>query len=323
MGRRREPRLKFEVPVKVCGMDTAGHPFVQSAYAVSISRSGVRLTGVGPLVRVGETVVVIYKNRKARFKVMWIGDLSQAEAGQAGLEAVDPNALVWDFQLPYPGNDGYVPPDKLRPNQFAAGPSSDPFAARAMDTFSRPADSFAQRPQPPAAFAAPPSAAPPAKSGSERRTASRYKCRGSADIFVPNVSFPTRGQIDDISLSGVYIQTTAPLLVGSKVNLSLAIQGSVLQAEAEVRTSHPGVGMGLMFTNITSENRIILGRIVNRLMGVAASSPGKAVIGAPAAAAPQAAPAPRWDAIGRDISEWFRTHENLTRDEFYALIRRQ
>src|SRR5512146_548540 len=128
MGKRREPRVKLDVPVKVCGMDTAGHPFVQTAYAISISRSGVRLTGVGPLVRVGETVAVLYKNRKARFKVVWIGDPGQPEVGQAGLQAADPNALRWDFALPHAGAAGYVSPDALR---GYAGTSPAPAAATA------------------------------------------------------------------------------------------------------------------------------------------------------------------------------------------------
>src|SRR5512141_2596768 len=121
MGKRREPRIQFDTPVKVCGMDTAGHPFVQTAYAISISRSGVRLTGVGPLVRVGETVAVLYKNRKARFKVVWIGEMGQPEAGQAGLTAVDPNALLWDFALPHAGVDGFVSPNALK--GYAGRPS--------------------------------------------------------------------------------------------------------------------------------------------------------------------------------------------------------
>lgn len=304
MGNRREPRLQLDIQVKVCGMDTLGHPFVQTAYAVSVSRGGVRLTGVGPLVRVGEVVVVIYKQRKARFRVVWIGDVGQPEAGQAGLEAVEPNALIWDFALPSPGVDGYVPPDQTQVNAF-----------------SRSAAVTAPVPKTPASLG-PIQQAPPA---SERRNAQRFKCRGSADIFVPNISFPTRGQIDDVSLSGVYIHTTAPLLVGSTVNLNLAMQGFTFKATATVRTSHPGVGMGLMFTGMDTENRMILGAIINRLSGVPTPARAPASpIGAQTAQPPAApAAAPRWEAVGREISEWFRTHESLSRDEFFALIRRQ
>ncbi len=307
MGKRREPRIQFDIPVKVCGMDTAGHPFVQTAYAISISRSGVRLTGVGPLVRVGEVVAVIYKNRKARFKVAWIGDFGEPEAGQAGLEAADPNALIWDFPLPHPVVDGYVSPNAL------GGYPGSGVASISPAPWTDPVQSAA----PKAASATP---------GSERRTAPRYKSRGSADIFVPNVSFPTRGQIDDISLSGVYIQTNAPLLVGSKVKLNLTIQGCALQAEAEVRTSHPGVGMGLMFTNMNTDNRLILGNLVNRLGGIPPAMSKTAVTASSGAvAAPAPAPAAaslRWDVIGRAVSEWFQTHDSLSKDDFINIVRR-
>lgn len=315
MGNRREPRVQLDIQVKVCGMDTLGHPFVQTAYAVSVSRTGVRLTGVGPLVRLGEVVVVIYKQRKARFRVVWIGEVGQPEAGQAGLEATESNALIWDFALPHPGVDGYVPPDQMRANAFD-------FPVSTTTTAPKPVPSPAPVPQGPAQSRT---------SGAERRNAPRFKCRGSADIFVPNISFPTRGQIDDISLSGVYIQTTAPLPVGNAVSLQLAMQGFTFKGDADVRTSHPGVGMGLMFTGMDTENRMILGAIINRLSGVPA--PAKAIAtparpaSEPATATPAAAPAPgiapRWDAVGREISEWFRTHDNLTREEFFNLIRRQ
>jgi hypothetical protein len=314
MGKRREPRVQLDVPVKVCGMDTLGHPFVQTAYAVSISRTGVRLTGVGPLVRLGEVVVVIYKQRKARFRVVWIGEVGQPEAGQAGLEATEPNALIWDFALPHPGTDGYVPPDQTRGNGFNMPAATTPAATNAA----------------PAPVSAPLGETQPHTPGVERRNAPRFKCRGSANIFVPDVSFPTRGQIDDISLSGVYIQTTAPLLAGSAVNLHLAIQGFTFKCDAEVRTSHPGVGMGLMFTGMDTENRMTLGAIISRLSGVPATAKAAATpVGTvpqsapPATTAPAARIAPRWDALGREISEWFRSHETLSREDFFNLIRRQ
>lgn len=313
MGKRREPRVPLDIQVKVCGMDTAGHPFVQSAYAIQISRSGVRLTGVGPLVRVGEIVVVIYKNRKARFKVVWIGAPGQPEAGQAGLEAADPNALIWDFALPHPGIDGYSTSASIGGYSGAAVKTDQSTQAPAFSTSATPILRSAPE--------------------TERRNAARYKCRGSADMYVTGVSFPTRGQIDDISLSGVYIQTAAPLLVNNIVNLHLTIQGFSLQAEAEVRTSHPGVGMGLIFTKMTTENRLVLGAVVNRLAGVAASA-GKPKTAPPAEPlgpkseplgprSQQQSPAMKWDAIGRSVSEWFQNHENLTKDEFLDLIRRQ
>jgi hypothetical protein len=309
MGKRREPRVQLDIQVKVCGMDTLGHPFVQTAYAVSISRTGVRLTGVGPLVRLGEVVVVIYKQRKARFRVVWIGEAGQPESGQAGLEATDSSALIWDFSLPHAGADGYVPPDQMRANNFG-------MSAAAMAETTKASPIHAPKHVP----LGPIQQAPPA---SERRNAPRFKCRGSADIFVPNISFPIRGQLDDISLSGVYIQTTAPLAAGSAVTLQLAIHGFTFKGDAEVRTSHPGVGMGMMFTGMDTENRMILGAIMSKLNVAPAAAKAEAATAAAPALAPSSAPAPRWDAVGREISEWFRAHDNLSREEFFNLIRRQ
>jgi hypothetical protein len=311
MGRRREPRIKLDVQVKVCGMDTSGHPFVQTAYAVSISRTGVSLTGVGPLVRLGEVVVVLYKQRKARFRVVWIGEVGQPEFGQAGLEASDPNALIWDFPLPHVGKDGYELPD----NEDVSAPA--PPTAFSMPAVPTMASSFAPPPPSPAT----PAGALP---NFERRNAPRFKCRGSAEIFIPSVSFPTRGQIDDISLSGVYIQTNAPLPIGNDVKLNLAVHGLMLQAQAQVRTAHPGVGMGLMFTSMTDENSQILSAVIHRLGGIPAPSGATPAVVVPATenTALRATTPAKWDALGREISEWFRSHENLNREEFYTMLRR-
>jgi len=38
-------------------------------------------------------------NRRAKFKVTWIGKPGTAQAGQVGLETLEPQNVIWDNEL--------------------------------------------------------------------------------------------------------------------------------------------------------------------------------------------------------------------------------
>src|SRR6266699_1724195 len=88
---RREVRIPKKIQVKVRGLDRNGHPFVQTAIAVDISRQGARLEGIGYLTWPGETIQAKRHLRTARFRVIWIGEPGTPQAGQAGIFALEPN----------------------------------------------------------------------------------------------------------------------------------------------------------------------------------------------------------------------------------------
>ena len=97
---RRDSRLSTRIRVKVEGTDRNGHPFVQSTYAVEISRRGARLEGIGYLTYPGETIQVKRRLRTARFRVVWIGEVGMREAGDAGIFALEPSKNIWGVTLP-------------------------------------------------------------------------------------------------------------------------------------------------------------------------------------------------------------------------------
>ncbi len=97
---RQERRLVKALRVQVRGLDHKGNPFAQSAYAIDISRNGARLDGVGDLTWPGETVEVNRRWRKARFCVVWVGQIGTPQANQIGIRSLEPEKNIWGVPLP-------------------------------------------------------------------------------------------------------------------------------------------------------------------------------------------------------------------------------
>jgi hypothetical protein len=109
--RRQEYRIAKPLRVWVRGVDRSGHPFAQTAYAIDISRNGARLDGVGYLTWPGETIEVKRRWRKARFRVVWVGQVGTPQANQVGICSLEPNKYIWGVPLPQPTE---AKPEQLR-----------------------------------------------------------------------------------------------------------------------------------------------------------------------------------------------------------------
>jgi hypothetical protein len=107
---RRKPRVPATLRVLVKGTDAKGHPFAQTAYTVDLSQEGARLDGVGFLTVPGQTVEVRRLWRKARFRVIWIGQVGSNESNQVGLFALQSDKNIW--RVPLPEADSSKPPKK-------------------------------------------------------------------------------------------------------------------------------------------------------------------------------------------------------------------
>ena len=99
----------------------------------------------------------------------------------------------------------------------------------------------------------------------ERRAAKRCICTGGASIYHPGTKKFTRGTVADLSLGGCYVEMMAPLNVNDKVALVLQVHDTEIRATAEVRTSHPGMGMGLKFRDLAEKDRSSLQALISRL----------------------------------------------------------
>jgi c-di-GMP-binding flagellar brake protein YcgR len=75
---------------------------------------------------------------------------------------------------------------------------------------------------------------------------------------------PIRCQLTDLSLGGCYLEIPSPFPVSSRVTLSMRAGGVEVRAEGIVRIMHPDKGMGVEFTQATSEHRAA----VEKFLGV-------------------------------------------------------
>jgi hypothetical protein len=99
----------------------------------------------------------------------------------------------------------------------------------------------------------------------ERRIARRYICYGAASIWRPGAKHFVHGTVSDVSLSGCYVEVMTPLNVRDKVVLTLNMNETEIRTAAEVRTSHPGMGMGLKFWDMTETARSSMRALISRL----------------------------------------------------------
>ncbi len=77
------------------------------------------------------------------------------------------------------------------------------------------------------------------------------------------VSVSTR--VSDLGLGGCYLDTMTPLPVGAEVRLGLLKDRRVIEVNGKVIYSHPGLGMGVSFTDATPEQRFEIDRWVAEL----------------------------------------------------------
>jgi c-di-GMP-binding flagellar brake protein YcgR len=66
---------------------------------------------------------------------------------------------------------------------------------------------------------------------------------------------PVQCKLSDLSLGGCYLETNSPFPERTRVVLSMRIQQLQIQAEGVVRVMHPEVGMGVEFTQKTTQQR--------------------------------------------------------------------
>jgi hypothetical protein len=110
---RKKPRIPKTLRVIVNGTDAKGHPFAQSAYTVDLSQDGARLDGIGFLTTPGQTIEVRRLWRKARFRVVWIGQVGTTESNQVGVFGLQSEKDIWHVELPKTA--AALPPQSPKP----------------------------------------------------------------------------------------------------------------------------------------------------------------------------------------------------------------
>lgn len=246
MGRRRERRLKISLPVKVWGMDCNGKPFIQSAQTTDITRRGGRLRDLFCQEKVGEIIRVQHGSQKANFKVTWVGHRGTSADGHVGIRCIDPDKYIWGIPLSEgAANDPYeIEQELLSVNapvlRDPAGYSDRVAATSAL-----------------------------VNQGENRlgkkRVHHRYACNGTVEVGPEGSAMPLWCSLSDVSASGFYAESPTPLQSNTRVYAVLKTPFGKVQCRGAVRTSHPGVGMGVSIVKLQSEDQRILDLFLEKL----------------------------------------------------------
>jgi hypothetical protein len=97
--KRRGPRTKAVLPVRIKGTDRAGKSFEELAHTLDVTSTGVRLGSVRRELNVLDEVTIFYRQRKMQFRVVWIKRLKGTSEFQAGLEAISQEREPWGLVL--------------------------------------------------------------------------------------------------------------------------------------------------------------------------------------------------------------------------------
>jgi hypothetical protein len=94
---RQEQRLHIAVPVKVFPDIRATE--WQSCCTYEISILGARLASMPGINKVGQVIWLQRLNRRAKYKVMWIGQSGTSQEGQVGVESMEPGNVIWENEI--------------------------------------------------------------------------------------------------------------------------------------------------------------------------------------------------------------------------------
>lgn len=238
LGNRYEPRAQAGLQVKVHGIDLNGNPFKQSAQAQNVSSRGACLDGIGCLRGPGETIEIEYRGKRARFVVAWVGIPGTPEHNRIGVKNKD-GQDIWKLDLPRPGPDTFEIPN-------TDGENKPP--VQGTDS---------TRPEQ-AAFADLAGTETP-----ERRRYRRYAINGSATLQVKDLDVRTWGKLSDASPGGCYVESYAPFPAGTELQMTLEVHEVRVAVEGIVKVVYPSLGMGIEFTNISSEHKQQLERLTS------------------------------------------------------------
>ena len=114
----------------------------------------------------------------------------------------------------------------------------------------------------------------------ERRHQPRLPVSGAVEVRRPFADSGLHGYLGDIALTGCYVQTPEPVRVQSPLRLLMKIADIEIDYRGVVRTCHPGVGMGVEFTDPSSQAdgvrlRFLFQRLVKGELQPTATPPAK------------------------------------------------
>jgi hypothetical protein len=73
-------------------------------------------------------------------------------------------------------------------------------------------------------------------------------------------------RVKTLGMGGVFLSGSRVKPIGTSLRLVFQVPGGIVQAEAIVRSVSPGEGMGVEFTEMNPQDRVLLERLLKRLL---------------------------------------------------------
>jgi hypothetical protein len=99
MSRVRESRADIALRVQLWGTNGNGRPFIEAACALNISQNGFQLQKVRARLKPGDVIWLVYGGKKARFRVVWLGEGDTPREHHVGLLLAERSASLWGHEV--------------------------------------------------------------------------------------------------------------------------------------------------------------------------------------------------------------------------------
>jgi DNA-binding response OmpR family regulator len=134
---------------------------------------------------------------------------------------------------------------------------------------------------------------------------------------------PVGCKLTDLSLGGCYLEIIAPFPVRTRIVLSMRVGDVQVQAEGVVRVMHPEVGMGVEFTQKTTQQREHVQKFIQALTESNGILPELLVEPEGLDAGESVLTPPASDDLDDPLLDLFRRKVQLTTEAFLIELRRQ
>jgi hypothetical protein len=192
------------------------------------------------LPEIGE-ITIQHGSQKARYKIAWTGTMGGAEAGQVGLRLLEPEKNIWGKHLAKETSERReAAPAETADRQAAPGNGSGGATAVATATA-------------PAVYARP-------------RMHPRYTAHATTEVLPDGGLKPVWATLKKISASGFYAETPSPLLIDTRVRITLRTLVGEIHSDGITRSSHPAVGMGIAFVHLEEQDKLKLERFIEHVV---------------------------------------------------------
>lgn len=97
--KRLEQRIPMRLAVRVRGMDLNGKLFDIETHTLDVTPQSARVDGIWQPLHRGMNIGIECEGRRARFRVTWVGKPETGNAGEIGVQCLEPGRYIWGVAL--------------------------------------------------------------------------------------------------------------------------------------------------------------------------------------------------------------------------------